>query len=337
MNMLNISKFFIFFLIIIAFSCTHNKFDIDVSGIKADVTIQRLEKDLFAISLDRIADEVLDISKKYGDFFDLYNNKVITIGSTYNQAYPGYLKAFLTDFTINELYKKCMQLYPDLNEETQKLSRAFKYFKYYFPEKNIPKIYSYIGGFNQSVVTGDKFIGFGIDKYLGSDSDFYKRLALPNYIRTKMHRGKITADCMTGWATAEFPFEAESENLINQMLYHGKILYFLDATLPFEHDSVKTGFTDQQLKWCDANEDKMWKYLVEKKLLFVSDYITTKKFIDEAPFTANFSKNSPGKAAIWIGRQIIRKYMENNPGITIAQLMKENNYQNILSAARYKP
>ena len=157
-----------------------------MSGIKADVTIQRLEKDLFAISLDRIADEVLDISKKYGDFFDLYNNKVITIGSTYNQAYPGYLKAFLTDFTINELYKKCMQLYPDLNEETQKLSRAFKYFKYYFPEKNIPKIYSYIGGFNQSVVTGDKFIGFGIDKYLGSDSDFYKRLALPNYIRTKI-------------------------------------------------------------------------------------------------------------------------------------------------------
>ncbi|MBI5217841.1 MAG: hypothetical protein HY958_02800 [Bacteroidia bacterium] len=330
-------KFLILILSVFFAGCKSNTFDIDVSNIKAEVKIHRFEKDLFAIKLDSIADYVPKLSKKYGAFFDLYSNKIITIGSPYQRSYPEYLKGFITDYTINEVYRKCNEVFPDVDELEKKLTMAFKHYKYYFPNKTVPAIYTYISGFNQSVVTAENILGIGLDKYLGKNCDFYKRLVLPMYIRVKMHKAKIPSDCMVAWAQAEFPFSAESDNLINTIIYQGKVMYFADAMLPTEHDTLKMGFTEKQLKWCEKNESEMWTYLVEKKQLFINDFLSIKKYTDEGPFTSGFTQKSPGRACVWLGRQIVCAYMKNNPNVTIAELMNDNDYQKILAKAKYKP
>ena len=43
------------------------------------------------------------------------------------------------------------------------------------------------------------------------------------------------------------------------------------------------------------------------------------------------------KGAAWLGWQIVRKYMEENPKVTLAQLMAEKNAQKILTESKYKP
>jgi hypothetical protein len=60
------------------------------------------------------------------------------------------------------------------------------------------------------------------------------------------------------------------------------------------------------------------------------------KFIGDAPFTYAFGKESPGRAAVWLGWQIVKAYAENN-NLKVKTLMNENDYQKILNKSEYKP
>jgi hypothetical protein len=63
------------------------------------------------------------------------------------------------------------------------------------------------------------------------------------------------------------------------------------------------------------------------------------KYLAEAPFTPGVGENSSSapKLGIWTGWQIVRKYMEKNPEISLQQLMLEKDSQKILTDSNYKP
>jgi uncharacterized protein YjaZ len=61
------------------------------------------------------------------------------------------------------------------------------------------------------------------------------------------------------------------------------------------------------------------------------------KWINQAPFVAGIPKNSPGRLGQWVGWQIVRSYMKNNPQIPITELMTNQNAQEILAKSKYKP
>ena len=106
---------------------------------------------------------------------------------------------------------------------------------------------------------------------------------------------------------------------------------------PNSSDSLKIGFTSDQMLWCIKNEKQMWNYLIEKKLLFSTDYMTINKHINPAPFTSGYPKESPGRASIWLGWKIVDAYMERNSDLTLKNLMLDDDYQKILSESRYEP
>ncbi|MCK4661544.1 MAG: hypothetical protein KAT68_01655 [Bacteroidales bacterium] len=329
--------YIIFILIILFSSCKNNSLDIDVSDIQVDIKINRFDVELFSIPLDSIQEYIPSIENKYGKFFELYNYKIIKIGGTNNKEYAGYLKSFLTDYLVMEANKKSKNIFSSIKFLQDDLTDAFKHYKFYFPDKNIPLFYTYISGFNQSIVTTENFIGIGLDKYLGSNCGFYEQLGLPKYIRSRMHKEKILSDCLFAWATTEFEYNDSINNLLNNMIYKGKIMYFIDAMLPYEPDSLKIGYSQVQLEWCEKNEEKIWIYFIENKLLFSTEFMDIKRYTDEAPFTSTFSHKSPGRTGIWIGWQIVKSFMKNNPDITIKQLMYEDDYQKILNMSKYNP
>ena len=134
-----------------------------------------------------------------------------------------------------------------------------------------------------------------------------------------------------------FPNTNKSGTLLNEMIYQGKLLYLADALMPDEQDTIKIGFTKKQLDWCIANENNMWGYLIKNKFLYSNEINVVTKFTGAAPFTTGFVKESPGRTGVWIGWRIVRKYMDNNPKITLDQLMLENDAQKILANSKYKP
>lgn len=335
-----LGKPLVFIAVIVMFfaSCAKkNQFDIDISDIDVNIEIKRLDKDIFEIDLADIDNEATKLIDKYGEFFELYNARVINLGSPYNKAYPDLLTSFVTDYTMNKVYEKTMEVFPDVNEITGSLDNAFKRYKYYFPKRKVPAIYTYIGGFNQSIVIADSVLGIGTDKYLGDDCIFYDRLKIANYLQKNMNPANIPADALKAWALTEFVYNDSIDNLVNNMVYQGKIQYFLDAIFPDTPDSLKFGFTGDQLRWCVKNEKQMWNYLIDQKLLFSTDYMTINKHINPAPFTSGFPNESPGRASVWLGWKIVHAYMDRNPSITLEELILNDDYQKILSESRYEP
>jgi hypothetical protein len=330
--------FFLFFVIPVLFlaGCTRDKLNIDVSHIKLEVKIARLDKDLFRATNGNFDRNIQKLRTDYGRFFELYNLKIISVGPSTSADYPRYLSYFLKDYSANSAKKKVDEVFPTLAPIEKKLTDAFKHYKYYYPEKPVPQVYSFISGFNQSIVTDSAMIGIGLDKYLGSNCKLYTWLGTDLYKRQKMYKEKIATDCLYAWAASEFEPQ-NANNLLNQMIHLGKIMYFVEAMIPEEPDTVRFGFTKDQMEWCHKNEEKMWNYLVGKKLLFEVKPLEIKKFVDEGPFTAAFSNNSPAKTGVWIGYRIVCSYMQKHEKITLRQLMDDVNYQKILTLSKYRP
>jgi hypothetical protein len=233
-----------------------------------------------------------------------------------------------------------MQLYPGVKEIEEKLQEAFRHYHYYFPDRNIPAVFTCITGFNNSIITGDSVLGIGLDRYLGADCEYYPRLEIYNYIAVRMTPENIVPDCMYGWGASEWDFSTlkyPADNVLAEMIHNGKLKYFEKCMLPETADEIIFGFTTDQMKFCRNNESQMWQYLVENDLLFTGDQFTIRKLTGEAPFTSFFTNESPGRAAVWLGFRIVESYMMKNPGINIEELMKDTDVQGVLEKAKYSP
>lgn len=335
------NRYSLFLIIMTAFlgivACNTNPLKVNISDIDVSLKINRFDQDLYAIPLDSIEKHIPLLEEKYSDFFNLYNNKIINIGSTNQEEYIKFLHTFLTDFTIHEIYKVTNKEFDDISWLEEELITAFKHYKYYFPEQSIPDIYTHVSGFNQSIVTAEDFVGISLDKYLGQQHDLYNAMGIPLYLRYKMEPKRIPIDVLTAWCITEFPFDDKKNNLLSHIIYNGKTMYFNNAMFPNTNDTLLIGYSLKQHEWCKDYEKDMWSYLIEHKLLFSSDLMDIKRFTEEAPFTSVLSQESPGRTGIWIGWQIVKSYMKQNPDVTLNDLMKNDNYQEILNLSKYNP
>ncbi|MFN8258222.1 MAG: hypothetical protein U0W24_21215 [Bacteroidales bacterium] len=333
---LKTSALFISIILISVFcSCSKNKFDVDTSNIKADLEINRFDKDLLEGYPDTPAVEKL--RHKYGKFLELYSQRIIEIGSPDDPRYNDFLNQFNKYCKNYEIPARVETTFGDFSKTAALLEKTFKYYKYYFPDKKIPIIYTLLSGFRISVITDEGMLGIGLDRYLGADCELYKAQGLEKYKTRRMDKVMIPVDCMRALAIMEFPMADSANNMVSHIIYEGKIQYFLDAMLPFEQDTIKFGYTADQLYWANHNEDKIWASLIERQMLFSTDQMVVRKMVEDAPFTALFANNSAPRAGAFIGWKIVHKYMDLHPEITLGQLMQNNDYQGILNSAEYKP
>ncbi len=331
------NRCFVLLLLVVFFAgCSKSRWDVNVSGSKVNIEIERFENDLFAIPADSIWQKVPVLEKKYDRFFDFFNTQIIRIGGTNQLNYDEKLSSFITDPDILETRKEVQKVFgePDF---VPKLNQAFSHVKYYYPNTIIPRIYTHISGYNQSIVVDSGYMSISLDKYLGVGYKYYQMLRTPAYIERNMHPAKIPSDVMLAYAMTEFEYKPLTDHLLSQMLYYGKIHLFLDAMMPEEPDSLKWGYTQKQLDWCIKNEQKMWLVLVDEKALFSSSYKEINRYINPGPFTPAFPKYSPGGVGQWIGYRIVESYLKKNPQVTLQTLMDENDYQKILNLSKYKP
>ncbi len=327
---------FSFCVILLLASCGRNPQKINVSNVSINLKIKHFDINLLKLRQDQMPTAIPALKSSYGEFFDIFTYRMIAIGGTEQPNFPELLYSFVSDTLIRKLETNVAQKV-DTVQLRNDLETAFKHYKYYFPEKEIPIIYTCISGFNQSVVISQKLIGVSLDKYMGSDSPFYEQLGLPVYKRRNMYPAKMVPDMMQAWADAEWPKPDKDNSLLSQMIQQGKVLYFMDAMLPDLNDTMKIGFTEKQLEFCRKNEAKMWTYLAEHKMLFTTDRMSIKRFIDDGPYTAVFSEESPARSGVWLGWQIVRSYMKQNKDLKLADLMSNADYQSILNQSGYRP
>ncbi len=332
---------FVFLLLVAAAatSCKKSHYKVNTSSIKVNIKIKRLEKDLFTLNPDEIIPKVPYLKKKYDGFLQLFS-LVINTGDINESSFGDLLLQYCSDKQNNDVFALTMKRYPDIKSIEEGLQEAFSHYLYYFPEKSVPAVFTCITGFNNSIITGDSLLGIGLDRYLGADCDYYPRLNIYKYIAARMTPENIVPDCLYGWGASEWDFSTlnyPADNVLAEIIHSGKLKYFEKCMLPETSDEIIFGFTPGQMKFCMNNESQMWQYLVENNLLFSSDQFTIRKLTGEAPFTSYFTKESPGRAAVWLGFRIVESYMLRNSGIKIDEMIKNTDVQGILEKAKYSP
>lgn len=331
--------YLIFLCVLTFFSCKQGNKP-DVSDISLDIKIERFDKDLFEGKQKGIPQTDAFLQKKYTAFYDDYTHRMVG-DQTYSNA--AILSTLYKDQAYTDLNHEADSVFKNMELQEKALTETFKYIKYYYPRIRIPRFIAFISGFAVQTPIGDDYMGIGLDMFLGKNSKFYRAIvkSVPLYLSARFTPEYIVPRIAETYAREElFPQRDENHSLLAKMVENGKILYFMDQVLDGQTpDAVKIGYTDKQLTWCKTYEGNIWAYLMQNNLLFETDFQKIQMYLSEAPFTPGLGEKneSAPKLGVWIGWQMVRKYMEENPKVTLQQLMADQDAQKILTAAKYKP
>jgi len=318
-------------------ACSRDPKDVDVSDVKIDFQFKRFDLDLLALKEGVTSTQIMDLKQKYGNFFDRFNENMIQIGNSDRPNYSTNITSFLNDAAISTVYADVQKEFASTEELSESFEDVLKHYKYYFSEKNIPHIVTFVSGFNYPVAVTDSVLGIGLDMYLGKRYDYYRLMAMPQYQIDFMSKDYIVTDAIRSWLQTEFETIEAHNNLLGEMIFQGKLLYALDYLMPDATDSIKMEYSAKQLQWLNDSEASVWAYFIDKNLLYSTRSSENVKYINPAPFTAGMPKESPGRVGIWIGYRIVSDYMKNNSKVSLTQLMQEKDAQKILNKSKYKP
>jgi hypothetical protein len=293
------------------------------------IEIRRYEKALFQLNPDSLENKITSLQSDFSFFLGTDSIKQQQLIRLYD---------YITDPALVDLFEKVEEKYPDNSLLSEDILSLISYLKAYKPNAPVPAVYTYISGldYSQPVMYFDSILVISLDMYLGDRFDGYRTLGIPKYKRAHFRPEYIPVDIATQIAISIYPGKPEGK-LIERMIHHGKQLYFKDALLPNTHDSLKIKYTASQLEWIRASEKMLWSFIIENELLFSGRYSKIKKLLSEGPFTSEFGRTSAPRIAQWIGWQIVRKYMEENPETSLNELMQMSDAQSILEESGYKP
>jgi hypothetical protein len=297
---------------------------------ESEIVIKRYEKALFALDKNNLRQGMASLSKDYSFFLGNEWQDTMNILRISN---------FLNDPNIRELYNLTVNKYPDVTFLADGLKDAFGKYRQAYPEKPVPKVYTYVSGLDieNPVYFMDTAMAIGLDIFLGADVDAYLKAGLPKYKINRFTKDHILPRCMLAVSDNIIRVDESRNSLLDQMVLAGKALYFLDVTLPDVKDEYKIGYTPDQLAWSRSNESEIWAFIIGQQLLFSSNPQGVSKLMTDAPFSAGFAAESPGRLGEYIGWQIVRAYMKEADNVTLKQLMENTDAQEILKVSGFKP
>ncbi|WP_053978443.1 gliding motility lipoprotein GldB [Mangrovimonas xylaniphaga] len=243
----------------------------------------------------------------------------------------------MQDTLQEQLFEEVDKVYHDFDDVELDIEKLFQHLKYYdktFAAPRVITLTSDVDYRNKTIVT-DTIALIALDTYLGADHEFYS--GIQKYIVQNMTKSQIVPDLATNYAE-KYSFQSQRKTLLDEMVYYGKLLYFKDKMIPFKTDSEKIGYLPEQLAWSQENESYIWRYFIDKEMLYSTDTGLAGRFIAPAPFSKFYlelDRESPGRLGQFIGWQIVRSYMEHNEMDFMDMLQMEAS--EIFNNSKYKP
>lgn len=274
-------------------------------------------------------------------FFETPPNELANLKAEYPFFFPEGVPdtvwiAKMQDPLWRELYKEVEKKYLDFGKQTTAIEDLFKHIKYYFPTATMPKVYTVIADMDyntKAIYANDKLI-ISLELYLGKDHKFYDKA---KYIKQNFEERQMMPDIVTSFSLGKIPPPKEN-TLLEEMVYYGKQLYLKDELLPDYNDAEKIGYLPEQIVWCQENESYIWRYFIEKELLYSTDSKLPNRFINMAPFSKFYleiDNESPGRVGQWVGWQIVRSFMQNNE-VSLQDMLKMD-AKELFEKSKYKP
>ena len=336
------------FLFII-WSCKDSPKAPDVSGVKVPLENLRFEQDFFRIDTNRIGTSLEALRGKYPQFTVDFVEQILGIpwadGSGMKELA---VKQFLRDY--QPILREAEKTVGDFSRPQQDIRKGLQYVKHYFPAYPVPsKIITFLGpldayaegktGGYGDIITAEG-LAVGLQLHLGSQSEVYLsqqgQQLYPLYISRRFTPDYIPVNCLKNVIDDLYPGNPQDRSLLDIMVDRGKRLYLLDLFLPETADSLKIGYTEAQLKGCEKNEGLIWNFFTENNLIYETDGQKIKSFVGDGPKTPELGDASPGFISLYVGRQLVRAYMDKFPDTRPEALLKLD-AKTILNESKYRP
>ncbi|WP_299097399.1 gliding motility lipoprotein GldB [Winogradskyella sp.] len=314
----------IFLLLILSFtlaSCNEDdKLEEEISKIEVDFIVERFDKAYAAAK----PSDLPKLKQAYPFLFSKHVPDSVWIDR-------------INDTLQNQLLIEVGKAFPDFKDVNKDFEKLFQHLKYYDKTFTAPRVVTLTNDVdyrNKTIVT-DSLLLVALDNFLGENHEFYQNI--PRYLVQNMHKNQIVPEVAEAYGK-KYAYQSSHKTLLDEMIYYGKLLYFKDVMIPFKTDAEKIGYTEQELKWAEANESPIWSYFIEKELLFSTDSKLPSRFIADAPYSKFYlelDNESPGRLGQYIGWQIVRAYAETTDENVLAILEKEP--EEIFNKAKFKP
>ncbi len=292
--------------------------------------------------------QILDQARKnYPAFWDLFFTQVVPLVTRDMppDTRDSVVLQFVSDERVRWLCDTSAMILGDWSGWQASVDEAFRFHQHYFPEKDLPRMYSLISEFGYlpfifEDVDGRNAIGVSLEMFLGEDFPYRAYVGLNPAFSAYMTRTynrdhfamrilEVLVDDYCG-----FP---PGERLIDQMIHNGKKKYILSRLLPMTPDSVIMAYSQEDLAWCRENERNIWAHFLHSDLLYNQDRLSINKLITPGPNAPGMPPEAPGNTGTWIGWRIISAYMERYPETSLSGLIYLDNAQDILEKSKYKP
>lgn len=335
-----------FFLTIAFFSCKKGKKIPDVSNITVNITVQRFEEDFFRLDTNHLKESLHQLDQKYPTFFGDYMNNIL--GLPNNDTVLPAIKNFIA--TYQPIYQNTQKQFADFSKYKKEIEQGFRFAYYYFPTYRLPKnIITFIGPMDALFVGSVGSYGdvitqsgpaIGLQLHLGQ-SDLAYQTGMENgvayaYQVRRFVPETIPVNVMKNIVDDMFPYNAESRPLIEQMIEKGKRLYVLDQLMPYTEDTLKIGYSKSQLDICNEHEADIWNFFIKNDLIFSIEPAINKEYMEDGPKTQVLGEGVPGYLGLYVGWQIVKKWMNKNEQIGLEVLMQKN-AKELFNEAGYKP
>lgn len=294
----------------------------------------KVEKEIDKINID------LEISRFDREFAKAKASDVPRLRNTYPYLFPApdsvWVKKMNDSLQI-VLNNEVGTAFQDFDKNSADLESFFKHVQYYFPKYKIPKVITITNDvdYNNRVLLADTLLLVGLDNYLGKDHRFY--VDIYDYIAMRLDADFLISDVASTFS-GRVVSKPRDRTFLAQLIYYGKELYLKDVLIPFVTDAQKIGYAPEELEWAMANEESMWRYFVERQLLYSTDNTLNRRFLDPAPFSKfqlELDSESPGQVGRFLGWQIVKAFMNNN-SVTVQQLVTLP-AEEIFKKSNYKP
>ena len=298
--------------------------------------VNRFEQELFSLNRENVVKKSSKWNEIFGSFNEFFTKEIIQTSLIDEEMYYNTLLAFTANQDMREAYDSIVYLFSDFSYEEKLLGSAFSRFSTHFPDYPVPEITTFFGGFHYGVITYDNNIGIGLENFLGKNSKYYQYLGDPHYIRFQKQKRFICSNVMEAWFNEFFQRFIGGKDFLSQIIYKGKMMYFLDEMLPNLAIADKFRFTQQEMDWVKSNEYSIWEYFIENDLLFSNKESEFRSFVSYAPFAKGMPKEAPARVAYFIGYKIVKDYIRNNK-IDLEELMYLTDSRQFLRKSNYKP
>ena len=327
------SLYFLIALIAVAAACTQRPRPCELSDEilqqPIQVEIERMEKVLFGASSTTEILEILEDNELFTNQYlqaALYESK---------EELAAELLRINSDTSMRELYEEVMIHFKDIADIEGELENAFKYVRYYYPEFEAPKVYTFVSGFSADLVITDEIIVIGLDYFLPADHRFQPG-DLPQYINKRYQKDYIVPTVMVALSTRFNETDMKDNTLLAEMIYYGKSYHFVKSMMPCTPDELIIGYSTEDIRLSYANEEIIWAHFIENELLFETNPFEIRKYTGEAPFTDPIGVDAPGRLGRWIGWNIVDDYRDNN-SLSINEVMAEADADVIFRQSGYRP